>query len=127
MERFAFIIHPMDPRRDLARLNPLAAAMPDAAIELAYTKIPPFVASHIVGIKSKTGAEAEGWFIACPMTPKQLLGLPPEDVYDLGGRRRRNHAIDPDTPCRNHGKLLHGRNRRRGRAAWRGADGCGYR
>jgi fatty aldehyde-generating acyl-ACP reductase len=81
MERFAFIIHPMDPRRDLARLNPLAAAMPDAAIELAYTKIPPFVASHIVGIKSKTGAEAEGWFIACPMTPKQLLGLPPEDVY----------------------------------------------
>jgi fatty aldehyde-generating acyl-ACP reductase len=81
MERFAFIIHPMDPRRDLARINPLAAALPDAAVELAYTKIPPFVASRIVGIKSKTGAEAEGWFIACPMTPKQLLGWPPEDVY----------------------------------------------
>ncbi len=81
MERFAFIIHPMDPRRDLARINPLAAALPDAAVELAYTKIPPFVASRIVGIKSKTGAEAEGWFIACPMTPRQLLNWPPEDVY----------------------------------------------
>jgi hypothetical protein len=81
MERFAFIIHPMDPRRDLMRLNPLAGALPDAAVELAYTKIPPLVASKIVGIRSKTGVEAEGWFIACPMTPNQLLKGPVEDVY----------------------------------------------
>jgi predicted amino acid dehydrogenase len=81
MERFAFIIHPMDPRRDLMRLNPLAGALPDAAVELAYRKIPPLVASKIVGIRSKTGVEAEGWFIACPMTPKQLHEGPVEDVY----------------------------------------------
>ncbi|MGC4043075.1 MAG: hypothetical protein QM758_04660 [Armatimonas sp.] len=48
---------------------------------MAVRKIPPMVASRIVGIKSKTGSEAEGWFIVCPLTPKQLLGLPPEEVY----------------------------------------------
>ena len=37
--------------------------------------------SHITGIQSPTGAEAEGWFIGCPLTPKQLLTLPTEFVY----------------------------------------------
>ena len=39
------------------------------------------VTAHIVGVKSKTGAEAEGWFIGCPLTPNQLLTFPPEVVY----------------------------------------------
>ena len=43
----------------------------------------PQMVSHITGIVSEgTGAEAEGWFIACPLTPKQLLTLPPEHVYE---------------------------------------------
>ena len=41
----------------------------------------PMVMSHITGIQSPTGAEAEGWFIGCPLTPKQMLSLPQEFVY----------------------------------------------
>ena len=80
MERFAFIIHPVDVRRDLARKFPAAAYAPVPVLEAAVRYIPPMVTAHIVGVKSKTGAEAEGWFIGCPLTPKQLLTLPPETV-----------------------------------------------
>lgn len=35
------------------------------------------VASEITGVKSVTGAETQGWFIACPLTPNQMLsGVP---------------------------------------------------
>ena len=81
MERFAFIIHPVDVRRDLARKFPLAAYAPLPFLEATVRHIPPMVTSHIVGIKSKTGVEAEGWFIVCPLTPTQLLTFPPEVVY----------------------------------------------
>jgi len=39
------------------------------------------VVSHITGVKSLTGAEAEGWFVGCPLTPKQLSQLPLDEVY----------------------------------------------
>ena len=81
MERFAFIIHPMDPKRDIARKYPLAKFFPAPWVEEAARYITPKMVSHITGIRSATGAEAEGWFIGCPLTPKQLLGLPPEEVY----------------------------------------------
>lgn len=43
----------------------------------------PVVASKVTGIRSKTGAETEGWFIGCPMTPKQMTEtMPLEKVYD---------------------------------------------
>ena len=34
------------------------------------------------GIRSPTGEEARGWFIACPLTPRQMLTLPIEFVWN---------------------------------------------
>ena len=81
MERFAFIIHPMEPKRDIARKYPFVKFLPDFLVEEAARRIHPKVVSHITGIRSATGVEAEGWFIGCPLTPRQLLGLPHEEVY----------------------------------------------
>lgn len=83
MEKFAFIIHPIDARRDVSRKGGIYSAakyLPEGAVEWAIKFKEPLVASHITGIQSPTGAEAEGWFIACPLTPRQLLTLPPEFV-----------------------------------------------
>lgn len=84
MEKFAFIIHPFDVRRDVAKKGGVYTAakfLPESAVEWGIQFKSPIVMSHITGIKSPTGAEAEGWFIGCPLTPKQLLTLPTEFVY----------------------------------------------
>lgn len=83
MQRFAFIVHPIDVRRDVGRKYPVARYLPESWVEAALPYRPPLAVSHITGIRSEaTGEEAEGWFIACPLTPKQLLGLPAERVYE---------------------------------------------
>ncbi|MDQ2798849.1 MAG: shikimate dehydrogenase [Armatimonadota bacterium] len=84
MEKFAFIIHPFDVRRDVAKKGGLYSAakyLPEPAVEWAIQFKSPLVMSHITGIQSPTGAKAEGWFIGCPLTPKQMLSLPQEFVY----------------------------------------------
>ena len=84
MEKFAFIIHPIDAKRDVARKGGVYSAakyLPERWVEELIRRKEPIVASHITGVKSATGAEAEGWFIACPLTPRQLLELPQEFVY----------------------------------------------
>ena len=83
MERFAFVIHPIDIRRDVARKYPVAKYLPESLVAKGLRFMKPQMVSHITGIKSEgTGADCEGWFIACPLTPKQLLTLPPDDVYE---------------------------------------------
>jgi predicted amino acid dehydrogenase len=81
MHRFAFIIHPIDVRRDVARKYPVARYLPESWVAAVLPKMSPKVVSHITGIRSTTGEEAEGWFVACPLTPTQLLTFPPEVVY----------------------------------------------
>lgn len=81
MQRFAFIIHPIEARRDVARRYPLARFLPEPVIEKFLESKSPQVLAHITGLRSLTGAEAEGWFIACPLTPKQMLSLPIERVW----------------------------------------------
>jgi predicted amino acid dehydrogenase len=41
----------------------------------------PQIISHITGVRGKDGSEAEGWFVACPLTPHQMLTLPQDFVY----------------------------------------------
>lgn len=72
MTKFAFIIHPLKPK-DAARKYPIARLFPDAAIELFLRHKAPVIASKVTGVKSITGAETEGWFLGCPLTPKQML------------------------------------------------------
>src|SRR5258708_12232239 len=80
MERFAFIIHPIN-AKDVAKRYPIAAAIPDALIEWYIKGRDPVVAAKISGIRSATGEEAEGWFIGCPFTPRQFTSLPLDFVY----------------------------------------------
>lgn len=83
MDNFAFIIHPVNPKRDVQRKFPLLGkVLPEPAINYLSQYFPPIYISHITGITSQaTGKEIEGWFIACPFTPKQMISLPPELVY----------------------------------------------
>lgn len=70
--KFAFVIHPLKPK-DAARKYPIARYVPDPLLEWFLARKHPVVASHVTGIRSITGAETEGWFIGCPLTPKQML------------------------------------------------------
>ena len=56
MDKFAFIIHPIDPKRDVSRKFPLLG-------------------------KALTVKQIKGWFVACPYTPAQMLALPEKTVY----------------------------------------------
>jgi fatty aldehyde-generating acyl-ACP reductase len=82
LERFGFIIHPIDVRSDVRRKYPIARYLPVRMIEWALARKKPERLSHITGIRSKTGAEAEGWFVACPLTPRQMVEMPFEFVAD---------------------------------------------
>jgi predicted amino acid dehydrogenase len=82
LENFAFIIHPIDPKRDVERKFPiLGRYLPVPAIDFLSRFFPSLYISHITGIRSVEGAEAEGWFIACPLTPARLMRSPLPVVY----------------------------------------------
>lgn len=82
MQKFAFIIHPIDAKRDVSRKYPVARYLPESLIEWYLKGRDPIIASTITGIRSSTGEEAAGWFIVCPFTPRQFLTLPLDFVYD---------------------------------------------
>lgn len=74
MESFAFVIHPLD-ARDVARKFPFTRFLPDRVVEGALKYLPTMKVAHITGVRSPY-AEAEGWFVSCPLTARQLLTLP---------------------------------------------------
>jgi predicted amino acid dehydrogenase len=81
MQQFAFIIHPIDARRDVSRKYPIAKYLPERLIEWYIKGRDPLVVADVVGVRSLTGEEARGWFIACPLTPRQMIELPIEFVW----------------------------------------------
>jgi predicted amino acid dehydrogenase len=83
MDSFAFIIHPIDPKRDVSRKYPLLGKVASAGlINLLSPLFPPVYISEIEGITSEsTGKQIKGWFIACPLTPARFLELPETTVY----------------------------------------------
>ena len=83
MDTFAFIIHPIDPKRDVSRKFPLLGRfLTEGQIDFFSTFFPPVYISEIEGIKSiSTGKQVKGWFIACPYTPRRMLELPVKTVY----------------------------------------------
>lgn len=82
MEKFAFIIHPLQARRDVARKYPIARFVPEGLLEWYMKRHEPILAAHLTGIRSPAGSEAEGWFIGCPLTPRLFLSMPLDEVYD---------------------------------------------
>ena len=83
MDSFAFIIHPIDAKRDVSRKFPfLGRVLSERQIDFFSTFFPPIYLSEIEGIKSEaTGKEIKGWLIACPYTPRRMLSLPEKIVY----------------------------------------------
>jgi predicted amino acid dehydrogenase len=84
--RFAFVIHPLsqtfftkvEPLGTISRVSP---GVVNDVIEKALAYAPPFTYSHVTGITSPTGAEAEGWLISVGGTPKELMAHSPEFTY----------------------------------------------
>ena len=83
MDTFAFIIHPIDPKRDVSRKFPfLGKVLTEKQIDFFSTFFPPVYISEIEGITSTaTGKTIKGWFIACPYTPRRMMQLPERTVY----------------------------------------------
>ncbi|MGC8855311.1 MAG: shikimate dehydrogenase [Anaerolineae bacterium] len=83
MDTFAFVIHPIDPKRDVRRKYPfLGRVLSERQIDFFSTFFPPVYISEITGITSAaTGKEIKGWFVACPFTPRRMMELPEWTVY----------------------------------------------
>lgn len=79
---FAFIIHPVSGARDMARKYPLARFLPESLLEQIIRRMSPRPVSEITGVRSPTGAEAHGWFVGCPLTPRQFVHLPEQFVLN---------------------------------------------
>jgi len=82
MGEFAFIIHPVSGAKDIARKYRALRLLPEPVLERLLKWIPPKPVSEITGVRSATGAEAHGWFVGCPLTPRQFLELPADFVLD---------------------------------------------
>ena len=80
MEKFAFVLHPLS-LEDMQMVSPFVRYVPDFLLEYILQKKKPFEVSHITGVRSSY-AEAEGWFVGCPLTAKQMMELPEEFVVD---------------------------------------------
>ncbi len=105
MDTFAFIIHPIDPKRDVSRKFPLLGKyLTDKQINFFSTFFPPIYISEITGIRSEaTGKEVRGWFVACPFTPARMMELPEKTVYrkivQTGQNGRKAGRKNPRPGC----------------------------
>ncbi|NLK00942.1 MAG: shikimate dehydrogenase [Clostridia bacterium] len=80
MYDFSFMIHPME-ADDLSKKFNFTKGISSKYLEKILRFFPPFKAGTIEGIKSKcTGKEISGFFAVCPLTTRQILGLPQELV-----------------------------------------------
>ena len=83
VNRWAFVIHPLSQEyfKNVKPIELLSHVSPPAfmdVVEKAMAYAPPFVYSHVTGIKSPTGVEAEGWLISVGGTPKEIMSHSPE-------------------------------------------------
>jgi fatty aldehyde-generating acyl-ACP reductase len=83
VDTFAFIIHPIHPKRDISRKYPLLGRIvTDWQIKLLSPYFPPVYLSEVEGITSTaTSKTIKGWLIACPLSPIHFLELPEKRVY----------------------------------------------
>lgn len=81
-DTFAFIIHPIQIKKDAARKVPIAKFLSEGQINYLSRFFPPLYISEVTGIRSEsTGRELRGWLLAVPFTPPTMLALPLETVY----------------------------------------------
>lgn len=75
MDTFAFILHPLE-IGDIARKFGFAKRLPERWVESLFRRAPAIKVSEITGVRSVLGKEVRGWFVACPLTARQMLELP---------------------------------------------------
>lgn len=83
-DTFAFIIHPIDIKKDVSRKFPvLGKILSEGQINFFSRFFPPVYLSEVGGIRSiDTGKELRGWLIACPFTPPTMMRVPVETAYN---------------------------------------------
>ncbi|HTV75050.1 MAG TPA: hypothetical protein VME66_15255 [Candidatus Acidoferrales bacterium] len=81
MAKFAFVIHPLS-LEDVVRYEPGAHGKGRPIIEKIISWMPAYAAAHITGVRTPDGRETEGWFVAAPFMPEQMLDFPREQVYE---------------------------------------------
>ena len=79
MRTFGFLVHPLS-FDDVLRYEPKAAGKGRPLIKKILEWMPPYKVSHVTGVRSITGEEIEGYFIAVPLLPEQFLDLPRNEV-----------------------------------------------
>lgn len=79
VRKFGFIIHPLS-YDDVLRYEPKAAGKGQPLIKKILEWMPAYRVSDIVGVRSITGEEISGHFIAVPLLPDQFLDLPRADI-----------------------------------------------
>lgn len=78
--RFCFVIHPLS-LDDVARFEPGAKGKGEPIIRKILEWMPSWAAVHVTGVRTPDGRETEGWFVAAPLLPEQMLAFPREEVY----------------------------------------------
>ena len=86
VNRFAFVIHPLSQEyfkvvKPIEMLSQISPPLLMDSLEKLMAYAPPFVYSHVGGIKSPTGVEAEGWLISVGGTPREIMSHSPEFTY----------------------------------------------
>jgi fatty aldehyde-generating acyl-ACP reductase len=81
MAKFCFVIHPLS-FEDVVRYEPGAKGKGKPIIAKILEWMPSYTAAHVTGIRTPDGRETEGWFVAAPLLPQQMLDFPRERVYE---------------------------------------------
>jgi len=77
---FCFVIHPLS-FEDVVRYEPGAAGKGRPLVAKILEWMPSYAAAHVTGVRTPDGRETEGWFVAAPLLPSQMLAFPRDDVY----------------------------------------------
>jgi len=81
MAKFCFVIHPLS-FEDVVRYEPGAKGKGKPIIAKILEWMPAWPAAHVTGVRTPDGRETEGWFVAAPLLPQQMLDFPRERVYE---------------------------------------------
>jgi fatty aldehyde-generating acyl-ACP reductase len=93
MNRFCFVIHPTS-LADVVRYEPGAHGKGAPIIRKILEWMPPYAACKVTGVRAPDGREIEGWFVAAPLLPEQMLELPRESVFErILGAIRIGHEL----------------------------------
>jgi predicted amino acid dehydrogenase len=80
MASFCFVIHPLS-FEDVSRYEPGAAGKGRPIIAKILEWMPAHAAARVTGVVTPDGRETDGWFVAAPLLPEQMLALPREEVF----------------------------------------------